>query len=149
MPILNEIQSRIPDCTYHVNIGLGGITEAIEQYNIDLNPKYQRGHVWTEDQESKFVGAILENSRAISPFWFNWLSIDHHRSHSEVVDGKQRIKSCIRWINGDIKAECPCGQSVHIDQLDVTDHRNIKINVVMDWNFVELDDIEVMKFYLR
>lgn len=149
MPILNDIQSSVPDCTYHVNVGMGHLPQAIEQYGVDLDPVYQRGHVWDENQESSFVGAMLENSRSIPPFWFNWVSRDHHRSHSEIVDGKQRIKAILRWLNREFTAICPCGAKVHLDDLDTVDHRNINMSTTMEWNFVDLSNKEVMKFYLR
>lgn len=149
MSILKRVQESVPDCTYRVNIGLGGLLKAIDQYKIDLDPDYQRGHVWTEEQERKFVGALLENHNAIPPFWFNWLDIDFFRSHSEVVDGKQRIKACVRWLKEEIEAECPCGISVPYDKLNEVDHRNLAMYAMMDWNFVHLNREDVMKFYLR
>lgn len=55
MSMLREIQNLIPDCTYHVDIGIGSIKEALIQYNINLNPVYQRDYVWTEEQDRKSV----------------------------------------------------------------------------------------------
>lgn len=149
MSIIHEVQKNVPDCTYHANIGLGGIIRSLEQYKVDLDPDYQRDHVWTDVQESKFVGAFIENPKSIPPFWFNWLHTDGYRSCSEIVDGKQRITACIKWHNGEIKALCPCGRIIHISDLDEVDLRGINMGVLMDWNFVDLNRIEVMRFYLR
>lgn len=149
MCILRIIQENVPDCTYHVNVSLGHLLDSINQYGIDLDPDYQRGHVWTEEQEQKFVGALLENYKAIPPFWFNWTSKEYHRDSSEIVDGKQRINSCIRWLKGEIHAVCPCGIEVEYRELDKVSLRGLATYVTMNWNFVELSRKEVMQFYLR
>jgi len=149
MSILDKIQKNVPDCTYHVNIGIGWLNEAIEQYSIDLDPPYQRGYIWTEEQESKFVGACLENYNTIPPFWFNWKNKEFERDSCEVVDGKQRIKASLRWINNEIIAQCPCGIKVWYKNLDTIDLRNISTGVMFNWNFVDLGRIAVMQFYIR
>jgi hypothetical protein len=114
---------------------------------MDLDPEYQRGHVWTERQESKFVGALLEHNQAIPPFWMNWTG--PNRQSSEVVDGKQRIKACLRWLNDEIPANCPCGIDVWYSELCEVDNRALDLYVTMSWNFVNLSPVDVMKFYLR
>ena len=147
--ILQEIQSSVPLCNYHVNVSIGDLIHSIEQFEIDLNPEYQRGHVWSAEQERKFVGAMLENHKAIPPFWFNWTNKKFNRSDSEIVDGKQRITALLHWLAGDIIAECPCGISIHYSDLSEIDNRNVENYILMDWNFVQLSRKDVMKFYLR
>lgn len=147
--VLRDIQAQVPDCTYHVHTGVGNIFDSLDQFGVNLDPVYQRGHVWTTEQERLFVGAMLENPKAIPPFWFNWIHKDFHRSNSEIVDGKQRINALCKWLKGKIKAKCPCGIEVHYSELTEIDHRNLSIGVMMSWSFVELDQKEVMKFYLR
>ena len=149
MPILREIQKHVPDCTYSVTVGIGSILRNIEQFGVDLDPSYQRKIVWTEQQQSKFVGAALENPKAVPPFWLNWKHLEHDRSHSEMVDGRQRTNACIRWLNGDIEAVCPCGITVAYQDLDEVDRRCCSTSIGFTWNFVDLDSIEIMKFYLR
>ncbi len=149
MSILREIQENVPDCTYHVNIGIGWLKKAIKQYSVNIDPPYQRGYIWTEEQEKKFVGACLENYNTIPPFWFNWKNKKFERDSCEVVDGKQRIKASLRWLDCEIPAVCPCGTIVWYEELDEIDLRGISTGVMFDWNFVELNRIEVMQFYLR
>ena len=147
MRILDKIQESVPNCSYHVDVGIGTLERHIEQYSIDLDPVYQRGHVWTELQEELFVGAFLENNNSMPPFWMNWTG-PHHAS-SEVVDGKQRIKACRRWLKGEIIARCPCGIDIWHKDLDDVDRTGLLFNFSMSWNFVDLSPVEVMKFYLR
>ena len=149
MSVLKDIRAHVPDCTYHVNIGLGSIKDALDQYKVNMNPEYQRDYVWTTEQKSKFVGAALENHNAVPPFWLNWVSKDYDRSHSEIVDGKQRISAILDWIDGHIKAVCPCGIEVWHKDLNEVDLRCIKMAASFDWNFVHLPQKEVMEFYIR
>ena len=149
MPIIRKIQASVPDCTYHVNFGLGAVTNFIDQYDVDLNPVYQRDYVWSEEQKILFVGAAIENPNAVPAFWLNWVSKDFRRSHSEIVDGKQRLSAIISWMGGKIPAVCPCGETVWYKDLDEVDLRNIDSGTSLDFNFVELNPKEVMKFYIR
>jgi len=146
MSILPEIQSSVPRCCYQVDIGLGRLKTNLEQYNINLDPDYQRNYVWSGLQKSKFVGALIENHKAIPPFWFNRTK---DFASSEVVDGKQRIEACLTWLKDDIPAICPCEKVVWYSDLDEVDHRGINNSITLRWNFVELPRVEVMEFYLR
>jgi hypothetical protein len=147
--ILRSIQDSVPDCVYCVNIPLGRLRENLDLYKTNMCPNYQRDYVWNIEQKQNFVGAFLENCKSIPPIWMNWVSIDHNRSHSEVVDGKQRINACLNWLDGDFEAICPCGETVAFKDLNKVDIRNINMSVTFVWNFVELSDIDVMKYYLK
>lgn len=149
MSIIRRIQSNVPDCTYHVNVGLASVKSSLEQFNVNLDPVYQRDYVWAEDQKIKFVGAAIENPKAMPPFWFNWVHDEFDRSSSEVVDGKQRLNACISWLDGEIPAVCPCGETVWFKDLNEIDIRLIDFGFSFSWNFVDLNKKEVMKFYIR
>lgn len=42
--ILYEIQKHVPDCTYHVNVGLNYLIDSIKQYKIDLEALEKVGY---------------------------------------------------------------------------------------------------------
>jgi hypothetical protein len=80
---------------------------------MDLNPPYQRGSVWTEDQRIALVKswvmgvpipAIIINDRATA----GWVAEMGSKVYEEdakvwaVVDGKQRIETAIDWFCGDL-----------------------------------------------
>jgi hypothetical protein len=146
MTILDAIQSTVPRTVDHVNVGLAHLPQMLEMYGIDLDPDYQREYVWTPDQKRNFVGAMLEQPRIIPPIWLNW---DEDKTGCQVVDGKQRINACLGWLAGDFAAHCPCGTKVYVRELGEVDRRNLGMNVVMDWNFIQLDRTGVLDFYLR
>lgn len=83
---------------------------------LDLNPPYQRGSVWTEDQRIALVKswlmgvsipAILLNDRS-TPEWkaasgdpFDQ-KVDGEWLLWAVVDGKQRVETARRWFQGEL-----------------------------------------------
>lgn len=61
---------------------------------MNLDPDYQRGHVWTDIQASRFVGHLIEGGA--TPMLIINRDPSYQR-HDEVVDGKQRITAVTRW----------------------------------------------------
>lgn len=76
------------------------IKEEIKKYNLQLCPDFQRGHVWTEEQQSKYIEFILRGGKTGRDFYFNW-----NRKTDELVcvDGLQRTTALLHFITGDIK----------------------------------------------
>lgn len=145
MSLLQRAQDSVPPCTYGIDVPLSSLRENLERFEVRLDPEYQRGHVWTTKQQEKFVGALLQNHRSLPPIWLNWESPDTRPS--EVVDGKQRITAGLAWLQGEIKAHCPCGIVMHYDDLDERDRRGLWM-VTMRWNWVQLDRADVLQYYL-
>lgn len=76
------------------------IKEQIEKYNLQLDPDFQRGHVWNEEQQIKYIEFILRGGKSGRDFYFN-----HNRDNNEYicVDGLQRTMAIIKFIDGEIK----------------------------------------------
>jgi hypothetical protein len=84
---------------------------------LDLNPPYQRGHVWTEDQRVALVKswimglaipAVVLNDRC-NQAWasangsvFDSEKVDGNWLLWAVVDGKQRIETARQWFTGQL-----------------------------------------------
>lgn len=105
--------SDIPQFTrtpnFYVNVSLNYlptmVAEAIETMNLQLNPDFQRGHVWTEEQQTAYVEYILRGGTSGRDFYFNcptW----HRGEKGEYVcvDGLQRITALLRFLNNEIPA---------------------------------------------
>lgn len=88
-----------------INLGFASyvdfIKEQIENYDLQLNPDFQRGHVWNKRQQEKYIEFIFRGGRTGRDFYFNW-----NRTTNEYVcvDGLQRTMAFIRFIDGNIKA---------------------------------------------
>lgn len=83
------------------------IDERIKNDGLQLNPKFQRGHVWTEDQQVKWLEFFLRGGKTSRVIYLN--KPDWHGSVPEgayndfvCVDGLQRLTAIRRFINGEI-----------------------------------------------
>lgn len=77
------------------------IKEQVDKYNLQLNPIFQRGHIWTEEQQSKYIEFILRGGKTGRDFYFN----DNEETVEYIcVDGLQRTTAFIRFVDGEIKA---------------------------------------------
>jgi len=95
--------------SYEVDVSWVSLEDWIsnfEQYGqeVDINPDFQRGHVWTEQQQIKFVEYKLRRGRSSGTLL--WNCIDWNGANKEpiqLVDGKQRITAVRRFMNNEIK----------------------------------------------
>lgn len=75
---------------------------------LDLNPDFQRGHVWTQSQQIRFVEHVLSGGRSSSLLKFNcpsWLGYaKHNYDEFVIVDGKQRLEAVRSFLRGEFKA---------------------------------------------
>lgn len=76
------------------------IENEIKKYNLEMQPDFQRQHVWTEEQQIAYVEFILQGGRSGRDFYFNW-----NRKNDEYVcvDGLQCTTALQRFVNGEIK----------------------------------------------
>lgn len=94
---------------YKCDIGLSHVFREIEKYqrehNLNLNPDFPRGHIWTEKQQIAYIEYILMEPQSGLDMYFNhpgWMST--FKGDFVLVDGKQRLGAAIRFLNNEIKA---------------------------------------------
>lgn len=68
-----------------------------------LNPDYQQGPVWTEQQQSRFIGHVLAGGIQPPIYVQQWRS--HRFCPEEVIDGQQRLRAIAAFMSGEIPAE--------------------------------------------
>lgn len=76
-----------------------------ELYKLNLNPDFQRGHVWTRDQQIAFVQFKLRGGRSSSDILFNhpnWMG--SFKGELVLVDGKQRLEAARAFLRDEIPA---------------------------------------------
>jgi len=146
---LRELEEQTPRCVYGVDIPFDYLPDSLERFEVDLDPAYQRDHVWTVEQQEAFAGAFLENSRALPSLILNFVN-GQDRRPTEVVDGKQRITALLAFRNGEIIAKCPCGMNFCIDEIRQNEAAMREVGMFsMHWDFVALPQKQVMRYYLR
>jgi hypothetical protein len=102
-------QTTRPLREYSMNVLAGvpyEIVNSMREFLI-LDPPYQRGTVWTEDQRIALVKswlmgtpiqAVIMNDRRRQA----WTGEAPGLDHIAVIDGKQRIETAIAWFDGQL-----------------------------------------------
>ena len=76
-----------------------------------MNPEYQRGNVWTVEQEEKLIDSIFKQIN-IGAFVFvekDWAcNGDVVDDMYEILDGKQRLTAILHFVEGKIKYNGLC-----------------------------------------
>lgn len=87
---------RFPQAHYSVHVDLDSLADALDRYvndlGLDMNPDFQRGHVWSEHQASRYVEFILQGGESGRTIIFNhpgWMS--SYEGDFVLVDGLQRL----------------------------------------------------------
>jgi hypothetical protein len=111
--------SEIPQFVYCPTNGVmmdfdeiqGVLERFTRSYGLDLNPDFQRGHVWNQTHKEKFIEFLLQGG-AVPPIRFNSpvFGGNPRARNSDLgdevvlVDGKQRLTACREFISGQVKA---------------------------------------------
>lgn len=101
------------DSCYHVNQGLRSFINVINEFetdgyhNLQLNPDFQRGHVWTEQQQREYIEYVLRGGKSGLSFYFNkpsWKTQLEVSGYDDFVcvDGLQRITAITKFINNEL-----------------------------------------------
>jgi len=111
MPTFQSIPFFTPNGSYEIDVSLNHLVRSIEgykqEYNLDMDPDFQRGHVWTQEQQIRFIEFILRGGRSARIIYFNhpaWHRGDVTRHRLVLVDGKQRLNAALRFMNNEIPA---------------------------------------------
>lgn len=67
-------------------------------YGLDLDPEYQRGYVWNNEDEVALIDSIFNNCD-IGKFVFINKDCDDNFCY-EILDGKQRVNTILRFFEG-------------------------------------------------
>ena len=96
---------------YQVNYPLTSlvkyIEEEIETVGLELNPEFQRGHIWTEEQQIAWLEYHLRGGKSgntiylNNPFWHSGIITEAGKY--VCVDGLQRITAAQRFVHNEIR----------------------------------------------
>jgi hypothetical protein len=107
-PHFQTIPQFTPWGRYCVDIGWNYLESTLaswtEENALDLDPDFQRGHVWTTEQRSAFVEYVLRGGRVRLDILFNcpgW----HVGEMGQIVlvDGKQRLESVRMFLRNELR----------------------------------------------
>lgn len=84
------------------------LAEYNKDYGLDLDPDFQRGHVWTESHQIAFVEFKLRGGKSGGDILLNcpaWYHSSEAKDRTmQLVDGKQRLTAVTRFMNNEIPA---------------------------------------------
>ena len=137
---------KFPHCSYRVDIDWNYLEEKIQtdirELNLDLNPDFQRAHVWTESQQIAYCEYILRNGASGRELYFNcagWMR-DFHGPYV-IVDGKQRLEAVRSFMNGKIK--------VFGSYINEYENKPDMLIARFSWNIAALETKEeILQWYL-
>lgn len=93
-----DLLEPIQDGAYEVDVSLDYLNDYFERlsksYNLQLNPDFQRGHVWTKRQQRQYIRSFLSNPRINRLVYFNCIEYGQYEP-SELVDLKPNDFLCV------------------------------------------------------
>ena len=147
----HEIPQFTPTGSYVVNMGMEFLVKQVDEWirneGLKMNPEFQRGHVWTEAQQRKFIEFILRGGRSGRDLFFNapwWHRPVPAGSYDEFVcvDGLQRITAIRRFLADEI----PVFGQTYSDFGDRTDI--VRHSMTVHVNDLKTES-EVLRWYIE
>lgn len=99
--------------SYEVDVSLSSLEKTLEffekDYGLELNPDFQRGHVWTEAQQVAYLEFLFRGGVSAKVIYFNSPAFGTRDADSDLpdtvvcVDGLQRLTAAIRFLHNEIK----------------------------------------------
>ncbi|MFW5848052.1 MAG: DUF262 domain-containing protein [bacterium] len=98
---------QFPHANYIVNIGWKYLNDWLNSHNentmkLEMNPPYQRGYVWSQQQKIAYIEYQLKGGFSGKDIFWNcktWNSLKGNPNVVELVDGQQRVKSVLEFLN--------------------------------------------------
>ena len=104
-----DIPQLTSDGNYRVDVPLNYLEKYIrglkEDHNVQLNPDFQRGHVWSTEQQIAFVEHILRGGIGSNELRFNCVGwMGSFKGPMVLVDGLQRLTAVRKFMANKIPA---------------------------------------------
>lgn len=106
LPLYTRTASYVIDVFWdHLEVSLERYSEDGKGWNgLDLDPPYQRAHVWNETKQRQYVEYILRGGKSSRDLYFNhpnWMG--NFRGVLELVDGKQRLEAVRKFLRNELR----------------------------------------------
>lgn len=141
MIVLTSIYSPLP-IVQTGNWPFEHLESQVQRSKLEV-PDYQRGHVWTDEQASAFVGHALCGGPML-PLIVNQHDRDGIRRHPDILDGLQRLTAMRRWLRDELPARVD-----HTSFFFRETDKRFRLTMSFVVQFVALPRLEAMRFYRR
>lgn len=117
---------------------------------LDINPWYQRRAVWTTPQKAYLINTLFEKKPIPSIYIRHYLNIELEKSIKEVVDGQQRIRTILEYVNDEYAARHPAyNKRIKYSQLGSAEKTALKMTSLSVGYLIEADDADVIEIFGR
>lgn len=107
----NDIPQFVQHGSYEIDVSpdrlIVNIDEFVEKHGLQMDPDFQRGHVWTEKQQRGFIEFFLRGGKTARVIYLNQPSWHRHQTTDYndfvIVDGKQRIEAWRKFFANELK----------------------------------------------
>lgn len=139
--------------SHHVDWGIDHLCKHMDAGEVDLDPAYQRSHVWTKDQQMDYLGFMLEGGKPPEIFVRELVQTDSIKPpYYEMVDGKQRVTAMYKWWRHEIPARLSPefdSRLIWAKDLDEVEVRSVKMDVRVSVQILQTDLAGTIRMYLR
>lgn len=95
---------KVSRAKYQANVSWNFLSKMLNNYKeahcLDICPDFQRGHIWAEEQQIKYVEFVLRGGMSGKDIYFNcpgWMN--NFKGPMVLVDGLQRITAVLRFLD--------------------------------------------------
>ncbi|MBI4965285.1 MAG: DUF262 domain-containing protein [Desulfomonile tiedjei] len=118
--------------------------------DLELNPWYQRRSVWKQPQKAYLINTLFEQKPIPSIYIRHSLDLDAEKSIREVVDGQQRIRAILEFVDGVFVASHPAHtHKVKYSQLKRTEAEHFKLTSISVGYLLGATDGDVIEIFGR
>ena len=94
-------------CNYQVNQTWTHLEECLKGYaemGLNLEPDFQRGHVWSDEKRIAYIEFILRGGMGAKDIYFNCVGWEsgNYTGPFELVDGKQRLTAVLKFLHNEL-----------------------------------------------
>lgn len=110
---MSKLFSHVPPFTrtanYHVNVSWLHLKKWLSESSgeqLDQDPDFQRGHVWTRVQQIRYVEFVLRGGNSGRDIQCNcpgWNSVKGIQGPYVLVDGKQRLTAVLAFLDNEFQ----------------------------------------------
>lgn len=117
---------------------------------LNLNPWYQRRSVWIQPQKAYLINTIFEKKPIPSLYIRHSLDIDAEKSIRDIVDGQQRIRAILEYVDNQFASKHPnYPKRVKYSQLKRTEIENFKLTSLSIGYLLGATDEDVIEIFGR
>lgn len=146
-----DIPQFIQNNSHDIDFTMIDLVRRIEKWEkeegLEMNPIFQRGNVWTEEQQIRYIEFLLRGGKTSKIIYLNRKSLDPIEDSKKMnfvcIDGLQRYTAMKRFVNNQIQV-FGCYMN---EYEDARTYRRKIIGLKINTNSLQTNE-EILQWYL-